>query len=279
MVSCSKLVKDKCVFPCEWNKSKRGCRKKEYTKNDEDKVVKLQSIYRKKQENKTNIHVCLRKDTIQNRFKKEILGYHMINVENVTGTMWEEINRNVVKGDCIVTDGAHGNHKSGKDNKFNSWNISNKANAIEKNGTVKISGYRLTTVCSSEKIGDEKSIKEEIEKRDSSFEFYSLLLRKNKENNILNYGWYIVPKEFHVFDVSKYPMNPKTGKKNDGVVGWESKYFDIRFSMSSQLWFNFNINEIEKYLIADVDVDMTTAGSLTFGEIYDIYLNNQPDNL
>jgi len=272
-------VKDKCVFPCEWNKSKRGCRKKEYTKNDEDKVVKLQSIYRKKQENKTNIHVCLRKDTIQNRFKKEILGYHMINVENVTGTMWEEINRNVVKGDCIVTDGAHGNHKSGKDNKFNSWNISNKANAIEKNGTVKISGYRLTTVCSSEKIGDEKSIKEEIEKRDSSFEFYSLLLRKNKENNILNYGWYIVPKEFHVFDVSKYPMNPKTGKKNDGVVGWESKYFDIRFSMSSQLWFNFNINEIEKYLIADVDVDMTTAGSLTFGEIYDIYLNNQPDNL
>ena len=223
--------------------------------------------------------MCLRKDSIKNRFKKEILGYHMINKESITGTTWEEINRNIVKEDCFVSDAAHGNHRSGKDNKFNSWNISNKANTISKNGAVNISGYRLTTVCSPTNIGNEKTIIEEIEQRDKSFEFYSLLLRKDKANDVVNYGWYVVPKEFHVFDVSKYPMKPKTGKKDKTrIAGWQSKYFDITFSMSSQLWFKFHIDDIKQYLLSDVDVDMTTTASFTFGDIYDIIHDNQVVN-
>ena len=38
-------------------------------------------------------------------------------------------------------------------------------------------------------------------------------------------------------------------------VGWETDNSSIVFSMSSQLWFNFNFESIKKYIIADVIVD------------------------
>lgn len=242
------------------------------TKYELNKIIKIQSIFRRHYENKNNIYNFLRNKYIKENFKKEILGYHIMNKQLITGTLWEEINRNIVKEYCEVSDGANGDHKSGKDNRFKNWNISNKANNIDKNNNISISSYRLTEFSSSHNMSDEHSIKKVIEEKDSSFDYYSILLKKQKPNEIINYRWYIIPRDLHVFNVSKYPMTPLYGKLKQSkgrVVGWQSKYCDIRFSMSSQLWFRFNLQEIEKYLIADVDVDINKAGTYTYKEIYD----------
>lgn len=250
----------------------------EYNKKENlNKIIKIQSILLRNYENKKNIYVCFRKEIIKDRFKKEIKGYHMMNEQYITGTVWEEINKNIVKKHCTTSNRAYGNHISGKDNQFNDWNISNKSNNIEKNNMTALSSYRLTKVCASH---DENLIKKEIEKRDSSFEYYSILLKKEKDKNIINYRWYIVPKEFHIFNVSKYPMEPKisnTKNSNGNIVGWKSKYWEILFSMSSQLWFRFNVDEIERFLITEVDVDMSTSASFTYNDIYEIVRKNQEE--
>ena len=45
------------------------------------------------------------------------------------------------------------------------------------------------------------------------------------------------------------------GKKTNLIVGWEAKYSDITFSMSSQLWYKFNIKDIEKYKVCSTEID------------------------
>ena len=43
---------------------------------------------------------------------------------------------------------------------------------------------------------------------------------------------------------------------------------NIYFSMSSQLWIKFNINDIEKYLIQDVNID--NSNNITYSELVDL---------
>jgi hypothetical protein len=242
---------------------------------NENEIVKIQSIFRRRQSNKSNIYICLRQKSIQESFQREIKGYHLINKDLINGEAWEELNRNIVKHKCEVVDGASGNHKSGKDNKFNDWNISNKTAKIKENGEIDISSYRLTSVCSENYIGKTYEIIKEIETRDKSFEYYSILLKKEQTSNgHIKYFWCIVPKDYYIFNVNKYPLKKMLGKKGirkGNVIGWESKYFKISFTMSSQLWFSFSFKEIQKYIIAEVDIDKTYIPKLTYGEIYSNY--------
>lgn len=51
----------------------------------------------------------------------------------------------------------------------------------------------------------------EIKKRNSSFDYYSILIRKEKEKGLIEYMWYIIPKDYYVFNTDK--LTPKIGKK------------------------------------------------------------------
>ena len=173
----------------------------------------------------------------------------MINKAPIKESVWEEINCGIVKNVCLITDCANGNHASGKDNKFDNINYSNKSTKVEGNN-ISISSYRLTSVCNDANNGNPAEIIKEIKKRDSSFDYYSILIRKEKEKELIEYMWYIIPKDYYVFKTdSLIPKIGKKGKKTNLFVGWESKYSDITFSMSSQLWYKFNIKDIEKYKV------------------------------
>jgi hypothetical protein len=244
-------------------------------KSNSNSATKIQSYWRSYNSRKNNIYSVFRSKAVVEKCKKEIIGYHIINNEPIKEAPWEEINCNIVAGVCAVSDEANGNHKSGKDNRFNNWNISNKTAKIAKSN-VNISSYRLSSVCNSKECGDIKKIVKEIELRDSSFDYYSILLREHINSNII-YKWCIIPKDYYIFSPTRYTWDKKYGKqgsKKGLQVGWQSKYMDITFSMSSQLWFHFKIKDIEKYIICEVNVDPTTLPKLTYSQIYDTYLDS-----
>ena len=139
--------------------------------------------------------------TIKENFSNEIRGYHLINSAPIKESVWEEINCNIVNKILSVTDKANGNHVSGKDNKYHKWNISNKSTKIDCK-LVKISSYRLTSVCTDKEPGEKEKIIDEIESRDKSFDYYSILLRK-EEDNYIEYNWYIIPKDYYIFKIDK----------------------------------------------------------------------------
>ena len=181
---------------------------------------------------------------------------------------WETINSNIVKDICKVTDSANGSHSSGKDNRFGKWNISNKTAKIFNGNNVKISSYRLTGSCGNKDHGKIKTIVGEIEKRDNSFDYYSILLRKEYNETIV-YSWYIVPKNFHIFDPRKQFLKLKYGKQKttkNKVIGWEGQHCEIIFSMSSQLWFNFSLDDIKHFEIHSVTIE--NKHKMTYSDIY-----------
>ena len=230
----------------------------------------IQSMWRKYYSVKHNIFIKYR--SLQPQFTSVIKGYHMINTTPIKESVWEEINCDIVRDRCIIADQANGNHTSGKDNRFDNINISNKS--TKQNGdTINISSYRLSSVCSDKNNGSSQDILNEIEKRDKSFDYYSILIRDEKENSNIIYKWYIIPKDCHLFKIdSLTPKLGKIGKKKDKVVGWKSKYCSITFSMSSQLWFHFNIEDIQKYKICQTEVDNSKT-KLNYSQIYHSFVN------
>lgn len=248
--------------------------------NDESikKLIKCQSIVRKYLSNKNNIYILFKNSSIETNFENTFKGYHLINTEPVKESRWEEINRSFVKEICCISDMANGSHTSGKDNKFNKWNISNKSGKIDKKGAVSISSYRLTSVCNEKNNGNPEDIIKEIEKRDLSYNYYSLLLRIEEEYKII-YKWFIVPKDYYIFNVNKFKLNQKKGKRtsNKGnIIGWKSKYCDITFTMSSQLWFNFKLRDIQHYMITEVEVQINNDNQISYAKLYknkDKFLN------
>lgn len=62
-------------------------------------------------------------------------------------------------------------------------------------------------------------------------------------------------------------------KKSEKKIqtGWKSKYMNITFSMSSQLWFHFNIDYIRQFLITCVLVDKAILPKITYTDVYDTY--------
>lgn len=210
------------------------------------------------------------KKTLRQRFKDELQGYHMLNEEPVKESTWEELNRNVVKGIFPISCEAHGNHKSGKDNQFGSWGISNKT-ATETKKTIKISSYRLTTVCDQSNPGNKDAIMKEIKNRDSSYDYYSLLGRiEDKKNKFIRYKWYLIPKTCNAVDTCAFPWEPKVGlrgKKQGQQVGWQSQNMEISFAMSSQLWLTFPIEQIKRYCVCEATIDTSQTRKITYAEM------------
>ena len=236
-------------------------------------ITKIQANIRRYITQKNNIFMRFKKTRVKNSFKKEIWGYHLINQTPIKESVWEEINRNIVRDVCVISDCANGNHLSGKDNKFDNWNISNKTAKVENNGKINISSYRLTSVCNNRSVGNKNDILDEISKRDKSYEYYSILLRKEMSDKII-YSWCIIPKKYYVFNLMSQKFTEKIGqrgKNKDKVVGWKGETFDITFSMSSQLWFHFNYESIKKYIIDEVTVDLNKS-KLTYSDIFDLYV-------
>ena len=207
---------------------------------------------------------------LQNPFEKTLNGYHMINKAPIKESVWEEINCLIVKNVFSIADQANGNHVSGKDNRFDNIDVSNKSTKINGNN-VSISSYRLTSVCNDKNIGNPQVILNKIEKKDESFEYYSILIRSEKNNDEkITYTWYIIPKDCYIFKiVNLTPKLGKNGKKKGEVVGWQSKYCDITFSMSSQLWYKFNIECIEKYKVCCTDV-YNSKSKITYSQIFSL---------
>lgn len=235
------------------------------------KIIKCQAYIRGFLDRKNNIYGLFKKfKKLHSMFHAVISGYHIINKQPIKESVWEEINCEIVRNCCCITDEANGNHISGKDNRFDNINVSNKSGKT--NGfNISISSYRLASVCSDKNNGNVKDILNEIEKRDNSFSYYSMLIRNEKENSIIEYIWYIIPKEYYIFKIDK--LNPKLGKrgkKKDQIVGWENKYCDITFSMSSQLWYKFNIKDIEKYKVCSTEIN-NNKSKINYSQIFDSF--------
>ena len=237
--------------------------------NYEKHIVEIRNIQKCWREYKKNIYALLKSNTVKNNFINELRGFHLINSCAIKESFWEEINTHIVRGKCKVYDIADGNHKSGKDMRFNDWNISNKTCKLEKD-KVHISSYRLSSVCNNKDIGTKEQIMNEIERRDNSFEYYSILIRdEHKDKKQITYYWCIIPKTFFVFDLKRQSFMPKIGAKGKSkgkVVGWKGEYFDITFSMSSQLWHHINFNHIKKFIIHSITIPI--GETYSYGDIY-----------
>nr|QOI90627.1 hypothetical protein HWQ62_00496 [Pyramimonas orientalis virus] len=233
------------------------------------RVIKCQTVFVRCYASsvKDNIYKSLKTNCVRKRFGDEIRGYHMINKSPVKEAVWENINGNVVEPFLQVTDRANGNHLSGKDMCFDDWNISNKTAKVV-NDKVRLSSYRLTGVCNMNDHGDRDSICTEIDRRDDSFDYYSILLRNEISLTSIEYCWYLIPRDCHIFDTGRYVWEKKRGR-NKKIVGWKSRYMDITFSMSSQLWFRFHVSEIINYLVAKTSVELTTK-TISYSDIYKI---------
>ena len=59
------------------------------------------------------------------------------------------------------------------------------------------------------------------------------------------------------------------GKNKNKQIGWKSKYATITFSMSSQLWFNFNFNDIKQFLLHTVNVNKDSK-TYTYSDLYNL---------
>lgn len=202
---------------------------------------------------------------IKQQFEKEIKGYHLVNTRDIKEAIWEDINANILKRYYLVTDKSEDSHISGKDCKIDNFCVSNKTCKTTVKNIVNLSSYRLTGVCNNKNIGEIQTIIKEIERRDSSFDYYSILSRFVNKNNILTYRWFIVPKTYYIFN-SNTEWKPKINK-NGHQSGWYNKYMSITFSMSSQLWFHFNLSDIEQFMIHKVDIDKNISPILSYADL------------
>lgn len=246
-------------------------------KNTLEYMIKFQSICRKwltnKKDNKKNIYLLIQKfKTLNQKFYEVLNGYHMINKQPIKESVWEQINCDIVRDSFNINHQANGSHSSGKDNSFDNIHFSNKTTKIDGNNT-NISSYRLTNVCNDSDYGNYPDIRKEVEKRDNTFDYYSILIRKEKEKEIIEYMWYIIPKDYYIFRIDKLKQKiGKMGKKKNKVVGWETEYCDITFSMSSQLWYKFNITYIEKYKVCSTTID-NSKSKINYSQIFHSFKN------
>ncbi len=223
-----------------------------------------------------NLLDTLRNDVITSAFNSEIRGYHSINRTPIKESVWEDFNYNIVKNVCTVTNAANGNHLSGADMCFNEQGISMKSAKIEKDNSINISSYRLTKVCSDRTPGNIEDIMNEINKRDQSYNYYSILFRK-ENNAIIKYYWCLIDKNSSIFKMNIDNIKAKIGQRGrnkDQQIGWSSNNFDINFSMSSQLWYKLKFEDICDYIIAEIEID-TTDSKMSYSDVFELINNNK----
>ena len=188
-------------------------------------------------------------EKVGEKFDKTVEGYHKTSLAPIKESLWECICYQTLKKFVQVTDLANGGHKSGEDMKIYGLGISNKTCKEAKDGILKISSYRLTCVDKN----DMQGFKDEIERRDESFAFYALLVRKEYVNSC-DYSFYLIPKEYLNLTNREWV---KTYGKHGKFTGWKGDSFSISFSMSSKLWFSVNKSEISRFLIKTHTVQLT----------------------
>ena len=184
-------------------------------------------------------------------FARTVQGFHLVNESPIKESIWENLNAEIfASAGCSVTSKSDGSHKSGADIVCAIGGISNKSSSYEKDGTqFKISSYRLTSVCSESNPADAASIIAEINRR-KNYDYYSIIVRSETPTTYI-YVWYLIPSSCPALNPETYTWVPTTGakgKKKDCTIGWRTNVVDgswmsISFSMSSQLWMNFNITE------------------------------------
>ncbi len=199
---------------------------------------------------------------LEKEFSREIYGYHLLNEYPIKEGTWEVINKNIA-GKKFKIDYEHGHHGSGMDMKMGDIFVSNKSAKIQKNGHISISSYRLTTVTDPKHPNTPESIIAEIEKRDASFDYYSILLRSESEEHIVYY-WCLIPKTHAIFDLSNQTLQKKYNKRGK-MTGWVSEHASISFSMSSQLWFHFRMEDIQEHILHTCQV--SRKNTLTYADI------------
>jgi hypothetical protein len=195
--------------------------------------------------------------SLLDHFKKCVQGYHLIHDDPIKESRWEDVNAIILEASgCSVYSQSNGSHQSGADLSCSLGEFSNKSTQYDKPSYIKISSYRLTTVCSNKMHGEIETIIKEINRR-KNFTFYSILVRKENASNIL-YDWYLIPSNHPVLDPSTYEWKLKSGKT--GITGWETNKINgssmsINFSMSSQLWIGVHMTEdMKKYILGSVTV-------------------------
>ena len=199
------------------------------------------------------------RESLQTNFTKAVKGYHLIHEDPIKDTQWESINAQILKAiGCEVTYESKGSHKSGLDIQCSFGALSNKSAKYECNHSMmKISSYRLTTVCSNKNHGDISDILAEIKRR-KNFKYYSIVVRKEEPLEFI-YDWYLLPADLTLMDPSTYEwrlLYGKRGDKKDQVKGWETNKMEgcsmsINFDMSSQLWMNIGISpSIREHLVS-----------------------------
>lgn len=196
--------------------------------------------------------------SLKNNFKYAVQGYHIVNKEPIKEARWEEICEQIFLKCDVKVKSLSGSHMSGCDLRTSIGNFSNKSGKID-NGKLFISSYRLTTVCDINNVGNSNTINAEINIRNASYDSYSIIAR-NSENN---YYWYIIPKNHMSFQLGVWTPSYSTRGANKGNQnGWKLSENDnikatIKFSMSSQLWWNVRIQDIVEFMIASVKIDTT----------------------
>jgi hypothetical protein len=202
---------------------------------------------------------------MRENFVKCVKGYHLINDDPIKETPWEDINAQVLLASgCSVTSQSNGSHSPGADLYCSIGDLSNKSTQYDDNNDslIKISSYRLTTVCSDRNPGNIQEIIAEINRR-KNFRYYSIIVRREIPEGF-HYDWYLIPSEFPQFNPASYTWAPRLGKiaRNRGdIIGWETNSLNgssmcISFSMSSQLWMEIVITEeMREFIISSCDVN------------------------
>lgn len=217
-------------------------------------------------------------------FNKCVKGYHLINTSPINETTWEDINSLVFnESNITVHSQSNGSHSSGMDINSSIGKLSNKSAKYEdiNKSNIKVSSYRLTTVCSVENNGTQSEIIDEINKR-KNFDYYSLLVRLEKADSI-EYDWYLIPADYILFNPASYTWTPtlgKRGKKKSNIIGWNTNkindsYMTISYSMSSQLWIHIQLNNdiivnVKKYIVGNCIC--SNKNVYNYMKLYDLYM-------
>jgi len=196
-------------------------------------------------------------------FAKCVKGYHLINVDPIKESPWEDINVIVMKASgCVVKSQASGSHKSGADISCSLGDFSNKSSQYAA-GSFDISSYRLSSVCSDKSPGKIEDIIAEINRR-KNFNYYSIIVREEQDGQF-QYEWYLIPSDLPELNPESYTWRPsvgKTGKHKNEVTGWETderngSSMSITFSMSSQLWIHLHVTEeMKQYIVGSCRVEI-----------------------
>jgi hypothetical protein len=237
-------------------------------------IVKIQSLWRKYISNLKNIYKQLKRPEIIRGFENYLVGYHCFNHSPLKEANWEMANEEIMTKNrkIRITKTAQGNHKSGCDIETTYFNISNKTSKMEKT-KIAISSYRLTNVCNSKNIGDIETVIQEIKNRSNSYEYYSILVRKEIGDKQLLYTWYVIPADYYLFRPNHYAWQKTYGRKNkEECTGYSTETIHncsmkIQFNMSSQLWIYIEKERIQQFLVAEYLIDFEKIHHLSFSTL------------